>query len=120
MLQLCKMFDSHAKLQLKKHTCFGENSSSRIDRIYTTGDVNAVSARVLPNQFSDHDTVIAQFDIPLQPSRGRGYWKNNVTCFQDNSFLQNFENKWQIGRKQKTAWPLSSGGSELKTKSKGL
>ena len=30
---------------------------------------------------SDHDTVITQFDIHLQPSRGRGYWKNNVTCF---------------------------------------
>ena len=66
------MFDSHAKLQSKKHMCFGKNSSSRIDRIYATSDINAVSAHVLPNQFSDHDTVIAQFDIPLQPSRGRG------------------------------------------------
>ena len=93
MLQLCKMFDTYAKLQLKKHTCFGENSSSRIDRIYATSDVNAVSARVLPNQFSGHDTVVAQFDIPLQPSRGREYWKNNVTCLQDNTFLQDFENK---------------------------
>ena len=102
-LQLCKMFDSHTKLQLKKHTCFGENFSSRIDRIYATRDVNAVSARVLPNQFSDHDTVITQFDIHLQPSRGRGYWKNNVTCFQDNTFLQDFENKWQNWKKTKNS-----------------
>ena len=81
ILQLCKIFDSHTKLQSKQHTCFGENFSSRIDRIYATSDVNAVSARVLPNQFSDHGTVIAQFDIHLKPSRCRGYWKNNVTCF---------------------------------------
>ena len=103
MLQLCKMFDSHAKLQSKKHMCFGKNFNSRIHRIYATSDVNAVSARVLPNQFSDHDTVIAQFDIHLQPSRGRGYWKNNVTCFQDNTFLQDFENKWQNWKKTKNS-----------------
>ena len=103
ILQLCKMFDSHTKLQSKKHTCFGENFSLRIDRIYATSDVNAVSARFLPNQFSDHDTVIAQFDIHFQPSRGRGYWKNNVTCFQDNTFLQDFENKWQIWKKTKNS-----------------
>ena len=101
ILQLCKMFDSHTKLHSKKHTCFGENFSSRIDCIYATCDVSVVSTRVLPNQFSDHDTVIVQFDIHLQPSRGRGYWKNNVTCFQDNTFLQDFENKWQNWKKTK-------------------
>ena len=120
ILQLCKMFDSHTKLQSKKHTCFGENFSSRIDRIYATSDVNAASARVLPNQFSDHDTVIAQFDIHLQPSRGRGYWKNNVTFFKTTLFRRISKTNGKIGRKQKTAWALSGGGSELKTKSKGL
>ena len=56
-------------------------------------------ARVSPNQFSDHDTVIVQFDIPLQLSRGRGYWRNNVTCYQNEAFLQDFENKWQTRKK---------------------
>ena len=101
LVQLCKMFDCYIKLQPqnRKHTFFSENSSSRIDRIYATDDVNAIFARVSPNQFSDHDTVIVQFDIPLQPSRGRGYWKNNVTCSENEAFLQDFENKWQIWKK---------------------
>ena len=95
LVQLCKMFDCYIKLQPqnRKHTFFSENSSSRIDCIYATDDVNATSARVSPNQFSDHDTEIVQFDIPLQPSRGRGYWKNNVTCYQNEACLQDFENK---------------------------
>ena len=110
------MFDSDTKLQSKKNTCFGENFSSRIDRIYATSDVSAVSARVLPNQFSDHDTVITQFDIHLQPSRGRGYWKNNVNVFKTTLFCKISKTNGKIGRKQKTAWALSSGGLELKTK----
>ena len=101
LVQLCKMFDCYIKLQPqnRKHTFFSGNSSSRIDRIYATNDVNVISARVSPNQFSDHDTVIAQFHIPLQPSRGRGCWKNNVTCYQNEAFLQDFENKWQTWKK---------------------
>ena len=77
----------------RKHTFFLPNSSSRIDRIYATNDVKAGSARDLPNQFSDHDFLIAQINIPLPMVRGRRYWKNNVTCFPDEKFLQDFETK---------------------------
>ena len=95
MLQLYKMFDGCEGQQQenRKHTFFSPNLSSRIDRIYATNDVKAISARVLPNQFSDHDTLIAQFNIPLPMVRGRGYWKNNVTCYQDEKFLKDFETK---------------------------
>ena len=93
MLQLCKMFDccEGQQQEYRKHTFFNKNSSSRIDRIYATNDVKAGSARVLPNQFSDHDILIAQFNIPMV--RGQGYWKNNVTCFQNEKFLQDFKIK---------------------------
>ena len=75
VLQLCKMFDCCAGLQQenRKHTYYNENSSLRTDRIYATNDVKAVSARVSPHQFSDHDTVIARFNIPLRAARGKGY-----------------------------------------------
>ena len=101
LVQLCNIFHCYTKLQPqnRKHTFFSENSSSRIDRVYVTDAVSAISARVSPNQFSDHDTVIVQFDISLQPSRGRGYWKKNVTCYQNEAFLQDFENKWQTWKK---------------------
>ena len=39
---------------------FSEISSSRIDRIYASNDVNVVSVRVSPNHFSDHNALIAQ------------------------------------------------------------
>ena len=70
-LQICKKFDCSTKLQSTKHTFFSENSSSKIDRIYATNDVNVVSVRVSPNHFSDHNALIVQVDIPLQASRGK-------------------------------------------------
>ena len=51
---ICKMFDCATQLQQTKHTFFSEISSSRIDRIYASNDVNVVSVRVMPNHFSDH------------------------------------------------------------------
>ena len=90
------MLDCAMQLQLKKHTFFSENSSSRIDRIYATNDVNVDSVRVSPNHFSDHNALIVQVDIPLQASRGKEYWKNNVTCYQNEDFLTVLETKWKI------------------------
>ena len=86
-VQICKMFDCAMQLQQTKHTFFSEISSSRIDRIYASNDVNVVSVRVSPNHFSDHNALIAQVDISLQASRGKGYWKNNVTCYQNKKNL---------------------------------
>ena len=64
-LQICKMFDCAMQSQQTKHTFFSEISSSRIDRIHASNDVNVVSVRVSPNHFSDHNALIAQVDIPL-------------------------------------------------------
>ena len=120
MLQLCKMFDCSEGQQQRKHTFFSPNSSSRIDRIYATNDVKAISAHVLPNQFSDHDTLIAQFNIPLPVARGRGYWKNNVTCYQDENFLKDFETNWQNWKQTKSSLGLVDWWIEVKNKIKKL
>ena len=98
-VQICKMFDCARQLQQTKNTFFSEISSSRIDRIYASNDVNVVSVRVSPNHFSDHNALIVQVDIPLQASRGEGYWKNNVTCYQNETVkrsriqIENLEKK---------------------------
>ena len=102
----------------RKHTFFNESSSSRIDCIYATNDVKAGSARVLPNQFSDHNILIAQFNIPLPMVRSRGYWKNNVTCFQDEKFLKDFEIKWQSWKQTKNGLGLVDWWIEVKNKIK--
>ena len=60
-----------------------------------------VSVRISPNHFSDHNALIAQVDIPSQASRGKGYWKNNVTCYQNEAFLIDLETKWKIWKKSK-------------------
>ena len=57
------MFDCATQLQHTKHTFFSEISSSRIDRIHASNDVNVVSAPVSPNHFLDHDALIVQVDI---------------------------------------------------------
>ena len=100
-VQTCKMFDRTTQLLQTKHTFFMENSSSRIDRIYASNDVNVVSVRVTPNHFSDHNALIVQVDIPLQASRGKGYWKNNETCYENEAFLTDLETKWKIWKKNK-------------------
>ena len=83
----------HNKVAVDKTHVFLENLSSRIDRIYASNDVNVISVRVLPNHFSDHNALIVQVDIPLHASRGKGYSKNNVTCYQNEAFLIDLETK---------------------------
>ena len=119
-VQICKMFDCATKLQQPKHTFFSEISSSRIDRIYASNDVNVVSVRVSPNHFSDHNALIVQVDIPLQASRGKGYWKNNVTCYQNKAFLTDLETKWKIWKKKQKSLSLVEWWIQVKNKVKKL
>ena len=105
-LHICKMFDCATQLQSTKHTFFSEFSSSKIDRIYASNDVNVVSVRVLPNHFSDHNALIVQVDIPLQVSRGKGYWKNNIACYENEAFLIDLETKWKLWKKKQNSFSL--------------
>ena len=52
--------------------------------------------------------------------RGRGYWKNNVTCFQDEKFLKDFETKWQNWKQTKSSLGLVDWWIEVKNKIKKL
>ena len=119
-VQICKMFDCATQLQQTKHTFFSEISSSRIDRIFASNDVNVVSVRVSPNHFSDHNALIVQVDIPLQASRGKGYRKNNVTCYQNETFLNDLESKWKIWKKKQNSLSLVEWWIQVKNKVKRL
>ena len=119
-VQICKMFDCATQLQQTKHTFFSEISSSRIDRIYASNEVNVVSVRVSPSHFSDHNALTAQVDIPLQASRGKGYWKNNVTCYQNETFLNELESKWKIWKKKQNSLSLVEWWIQVKNKVKKL
>ena len=119
-MQICKMFDCTMQLQQTKHTFFSKISSSRIDRIYASNDVNVVSVRVSPNHFSDHNALIVQVDISLQASRSKGYWKNNVTCYQNETFLNDLESKWKIWKKKQNSLSLVEWWIQVKNKVKKL
>ena len=119
-VQICKMFDCATQLQQTKHTFFSEISSSRIDCIYASNDVNVVSVRVSRNHFSDHNALIVQVDIPLQASRGRGYWKNNVTCYENEAFLTDLQTKWKIWKKNQNSLSPVEWWIQVKNKVKRL
>ena len=119
-VQICKMFDCSTQLQQTKHTFFSEISSSRIDRIYASNDVNVVSVRVSPIHFSDHNALIVQVDISLQASRGKGYWKNNVTCYENEAFLTDLKTKWKIWKKKQNVLSLVEWWIQVKYKVKKL
>ena len=106
MLQLCKMFDccEGQQQENRKHTFFSPNLSSRIDRIYATNDVKATSARVLPNQFSDHDTLIAQFNYSYG-SRPRVLEKQRYVL-SGREFFERFRNQMaKLETNKKQSWP---------------
>ena len=119
-VQTCKMFDCATQLQQTKHTFFSEISSSRIDCIYASNDVNVVSVRVSPSHFSDHNALIAQVDIPLQASRDKGYGKNNVTCYENEAFLTDLETKWKVWKKKQKSLSLVEWWIQVKYKVKKL
>ena len=76
--------------------------------------------RVSPNHFSDHNALIVQVDIPLQASRGKGYGKNNVTCYQNEAFLIDLETKWKIWKKKQKSLSLVEWWIQVKNKVKKL
>ena len=113
------MIAQHNYNRQKKKFC-SEISSSRIDRIYASNDVNVVSVRVSPDHFSDHNSLIVQGDIPLEASREKGYWKNNVTCYKNEAFLINLETKWKIWKKKQNILSLDEWWIQVKNKVKKL
>ena len=76
--------------------------------------------RVSPNHFSDHIALIVQVHIPLQASRGKGYWKNNVTCYENEAFLTDLETKWKIWKKKQNSLSLVEWWIQVKYKVKKL
>ena len=95
-LQTCKMFDCAIQLPSTKLTFFSENSSSRIDRIYATNDVNAVSVPVSPNRFSDHNAVVAQIDIHSLASVARErILEEQCDMLSKRNLLKRFRNKME-------------------------
>ena len=70
--------------------------------------------------FQINNALIVQVDIPLQASRGKGYWKNNVTCYENEAFLTDLETKWKIWKKKQKRLSLVEWWIQVKNKVKKL
>ena len=79
---------------LRQYTFHNYNNliHSRIDRIYAHENQIILKSQILPNPFSDHDTVLLTLQIPNQNPKGQGYWKLNTSILSNKSFKKLFEN----------------------------
>ena len=83
-------------------TYFRENYGSRIDRIYA-GDLKdkITNIYVKPLSFSDHSSVITEFNLDCNISLGKFYWKLNTKLLELDDIEVEFKYYWDNLCKEK-------------------
>lgn len=79
-----------------KSTFFGNNSQSKLDRIYVTKslcDVIDCIVQDSPSDFTDHCFVLVKLDLHSLPVKGRSYWKLNPAVLADANHVENLHEK---------------------------
>ena len=75
------------------------NIHSRLDRIYSSQNLNIIDSKILPFQYSDHDAVFAEFLLSVR-TRAPGYWKLNTSILDHETFRIAFQTFWQEWKQQ--------------------
>ena len=70
------------------------NINSRLDRIYSSQNLNTVDTKILPFQYSDHDALFAEVLLRVR-TRSPEYWKLNTSILDHETFPKAFQNFWQ-------------------------
>ena len=96
LCRICDLQDSFGTLYPNKQsfTCRGPHSASRLDRIYVNKNVEIIRALMEPSPHSDHDMAITQLKIPLPDSRGKDYWKKNLSVYKLKEFQKELDARW--------------------------
>ena len=91
---------------LRQYTFHNYNNliHSRIDRVYAHQNQKLLKSQILPNPFSDHDTVLLTLQIPNQNPKGQEYWKLNTSILSHKPFKELFEDFWKNWQKQKSKY----------------
>ena len=80
------------------YTHYTATGASRIDRIYVTRDLRMreQGAETLAADFTDRFAIILRLtmDVPCS-TRGKGYWRMNVSFLSDTSFPQTTNENWE-------------------------
>ena len=97
--------DTWRKIHPKKINCTYHrtlsNIHSRLDRIYSSQNLNIIDSKILPFEYSDRDALLAEFLLQVR-TRGPGYWKLNTSILDHETFriaFQNFRQEWKQQQK---------------------
>ena len=66
------------------------NIHSRLDKICSSQNLNIIDSKILPFQYSDHDTLFAEFLLWVR-TRCPGYWKLNTSTLDHETFRIAFQ-----------------------------
>ena len=75
------------------------NIHSRLDKIYSSQNLNIIESKILPLQYSDHDALFAEFLLRVR-ARGPGYWELNTWILDHETFRIAFQTFWQEWKQQ--------------------
>ena len=102
LISLCQTFNLHDALKItvvyfSYFTWQGPTVASRLDRFYVSTTVNVNLCKVQAVAASDHSFFHISVIIQQNQSFGPGFWKNNVSLYEDSScydYIVFQRNKW--------------------------
>ena len=79
----------HKKINYTYHRTLS-NIHSSLDRIYSSQNLNIIDSKILPFQYSDHDTLFAEFLLWVR-THCPEYWKLNTSTLDHETFRIAFQ-----------------------------
>ena len=71
-------------------------SRSRIDKIIVHNSFRVCNYEQMFILHSDHELISTQLQLNVFSERGKGVWKNNISIYQSESFIPEFEALWYV------------------------
>jgi hypothetical protein len=102
-LDLVDVWDMNEARKISTH--YTIKGASRLDRIYlllkSEERVEAIAAA-----FTDHLAVLLRLSLALPcKTRGKGYWRMKPSYLDDQNFVQNFKQHWEMWRRSAHLYP---------------
>ena len=89
-------------------THYTTKSASRIDRICITGKLKRTQqgAEAVAAAFTDHIAIVLRLSIDFPcVTRGKGYWRMNVSYLRELHFQQRLQKAWETWRRHIKYYP---------------
>ena len=94
------------KTECYTHYHAATNTSSRIDRVYTTDFINGlIEVKHEINSFSDHYNFITLKRKTKQVEKNKSYWILDPSIIKEEQFKEQIKAFWQIWKQPKPIFP---------------